>query len=144
MDGMEGSDVFESPGEALLFLAGVPAIGLFFAGFVVWVAGGVSSRGLVPVFGLMQVGMLLQAGIERRVIGRRYPGVPWREARRRSRSLREELWRWETVRSAAGLVARDVSGAVRGALRDELLTPRRVGQGVLVVAATMAVMLAVS
>jgi hypothetical protein len=142
---MEGSDVFESPGEALLFLAGLPAIGLFFAGFAVWVAGGVSSsRALVPVLGLMQVGALLQSGIERRVVGRRYPGVPWREARRRSRSFRKELWRWHTVRGAARLVARDFSGAVRGARRDDLLTPRCVGLGVLIVAATMVVMLAIS
>jgi hypothetical protein len=87
--------------------------------------------------------MLLQTGIERRAIGRRYPGVPWREAKRRSRSFRKELWRWETVRAGAGLVARDVSAAVRSALRDDLLTPRRVGQGVLIVAATMAVLMAV-
>ena len=135
--------MFESPGEALLFLAGVPAIGLFFAGFVVWVAGGVSTRGLVPVFALVQVGMLLQTGIERRVIGRRYPGLPRLEAQRRSRSFRKELWRWETVRTASGLVGRDVSAAVRSALGDDLLSPRRIGQGVLIVAATMAVLLAV-
>ena len=136
--------MFESPGEALLFLSGVPAIALFFAGFVVWVAGGVSSWRLVPVLGVVQVGMLLQSGIERRVIGRRYPGVPWREARRRSRSFRKELWRWQTVRGAARLVARDFWGAVRGARRIDLLTPRCVGLGVLIVAATMAVMLAIS
>lgn len=142
---MEPGDVFESPGEALLFLLGLPVFAAFFVVFVVLGTAGVSSRGLIPVTAVGQVGIVLEGAVVWRIARRLYPDAGWWElASRSGRAVAQQLWGLGTLRTAARIVARDIPGAVQAALRDRILTFGWIAWGLLMIGGTAALSLAQS
>lgn len=115
---MNDRDLYETPGEALLLLAGLSLFVL--AGVLFIVLSRASLLALLPVVVVGQVGLLLAARVETRVARRWYPNLRlWQrvlaigEAR-----VRKELWRPAALRRAASLVAADPAAALKAIPND--------------------------